>query len=114
LVLIDGGKGQLSAARDAMRELNLEEIPTIGLAKRLEEIYLEDNPDPLLLDKDSRALYLLQQIRDEAHRFALTYHRSLRSKGQSRSALDAIEGVGPKRKKSLLKAFGSVRGIREA
>jgi len=114
LVLIDGGKGQLSAARDAMRELNLEDIPTIGLAKRLEEIFLEDAPDPMLLDKDSEALQLLQQIRDEAHRFALTYHRSLRSKEQSRSVLDSIEGVGPKRKKSLLKRFGSVKGIREA
>lgn len=114
LVLIDGGKGQLSSARDAMRDLNLEDIPTIGLAKRLEEIFLEDTPDPILLDKDSEALHLLQQIRDEAHRFALTYHRGLRSKEQSRSVLDAIEGVGPKRKKSLLKTFGSVKGVREA
>jgi len=114
LVVIDGGKGQLSAARDAMRELNVEEIPTIGLAKRLEEIFLEDASDPIILDKDSPALHLLQQVRDEAHRFALTYHRGLRSKEQSRSVLDAIEGVGPKRKKSLLKAFGSVSAIQRA
>ena len=114
LVVIDGGKGQLGAARDAMRSLNLEEIPTIGLAKRLEEIFQEDEPDPILLDRSSPALHLLQQIRDEAHRFALTYHRKLRGKGQSRSVLDSIEGVGPKRKKQLLRHFGSLKRLREA
>lgn len=114
LVVIDGGKGQLSAARDAMRELGLEEIPTISLAERLEEIFQEDEPEPLLLDRSSPALHLLQQIRDEAHRFALTYHRKLRGKSQSRSVLDAIEGVGPKRKRALLRHFGSLKRLREA
>lgn len=114
LVVIDGGKGQLGAAREAMRALDLEEIPTIGLAKRLEEIFLEDEPDPILLERSSPALHLLQQIRDEAHRFALTYHRKLRGKRQSRSVLDSIEGVGPKRKKQLLRHFGSIKRLREA
>ncbi len=114
LVIIDGGKGQLGAARDALRELNLEEIPTAGLAKRLEEIFIEDVGEPILLDERSPALHLLQQIRDEAHRFALNYHRKLRTKRQSRSVLDEIEGVGPKRKKSLVKHLGSVSRVREA
>lgn len=114
LVIIDGGKGQLGAARDALRELNLEEIPTAGLAKRLEEIFVEDVGEPILLELSSPALHLLQQIRDEAHRFALNYHRKLRTKRQSRSALDEIEGVGPKRKKSLIKYLGSVGKVRDA
>jgi excinuclease ABC, C subunit len=114
LLVIDGGKGQLGAARDALRDLGLEEIPTISLAERLEEIFQEDDPDPLLLDRSSPALHLLQLVRDEAHRFALNYHRSLRGKRQSRSALDGIEGVGPKRKKILLRHFGSVKRLREA
>ena len=114
LLVIDGGKGQLGAARDALRDLGLEEIPTISLAERLEEIFQEDDPDPLLLDRSSPALHLLQLVRDEAHRFAVNYHRSLRGKRQSRSALDGIEGVGPKRKKILLRHFGSVKRLREA
>lgn len=114
LILIDGGKGQLSAARDALRELDLEDLPTISLAERLEEIFLEEHSEPILLPRESPALHLLQQVRDEAHRFALTYHRKLRTKGQSRSILDQIEGVGPKRKKSLLRHFGSVKRVREA
>lgn len=114
LVVIDGGKGQLGAARDAMRELGLEEIPTISLAERLEEIFQEDDPDPIVLPRSSPALQLLQQVRDEAHRFALTYHRRLRGKRQSRSALDQIQGVGPKRKRALLRHFGSVKRLREA
>ena len=97
-----------------MRELGLEEIPTISLAERLEEIFQEDDPDPIVLERSSPALHLLQQVRDEAHRFALTYHRQLRGKRQSRSALDEIQGVGPKRKKALLRHFGSVKRLREA
>lgn len=114
LVLIDGGKGQLSAAREVLRELGLGGLPTIGLAKRLEEIFLEDRSEPILLPRESPALHLLQQVRDEAHRFALTYHRKLRSQRQSRSVLDQIEGIGPKRKKSLIQHFGSVKRVREA
>lgn len=114
LVLIDGGKGQLGAARDALRELNLEDIPTASLAERLEEIFMEESGESIRLDPNSPALHLLQQVRDEAHRFALNYHRKLRTQRQHRSVLDEIEGVGPKRKKMLLKHFGSVRGVREA
>jgi len=115
LLLIDGGKGQLSAAREALRELGLdEEIPAIGLAKRLEQIFVEDEPDPIELPRDSYALHLLQQIRDEAHRFALGYHRHLRERRAVRSTLDDIPGVGPKRKKQLIEHFGSVRRVQEA
>ena len=114
LIVIDGGKGQLAAAREALRELDLEDLPSIGLAKRLEEIFQEEHGDSILLPRDAPALHLLQQVRDEAHRFALSYHRKLRGKGQSRSVLDQIEGIGPKRKKSLIKHFGSVKRVREA
>ncbi|HEX6971260.1 MAG TPA: excinuclease ABC subunit UvrC, partial [Limnochordia bacterium] len=114
LVLIDGGKGQLHAACDVLRELGLDEIPVIGLAKRFEEIYLPDEPDPIRLDRRSRALHVVQLVRDEAHRFAITYHRQLRDRRTSRSALDEIPGVGPKRKKALLKHFGSMKRLRQA
>src|SRR5690606_30906789 len=86
----------------------------LSQADRWEEIYQEDAPQPLLLDRSSPALHLLQQIRDEAHRFALTYHRKLRGKSHSRSVLDAIEGAGPKRKRALLRHFGSLKRLREA
>ncbi|MEW6048077.1 MAG: excinuclease ABC subunit UvrC, partial [Bacillota bacterium] len=115
LLLIDGGKGQLNAAREALRELGLdEEIPAIGLAKRLEQIFVEDEPDPIELSRDSYALHLLQQVRDEAHRFAVGYHRQLREKRAVHSALDDIPGVGPKRKKQLIEHFGSLKRVREA
>ncbi len=115
LLLIDGGKGQLNAAREALRELGLdEEIPAIGLAKRLEQIFVEDDPEPIELPRDSYALHLLQRLRDEAHRFALGYHRSLREKRAVRSELDDIPGVGPRRKKQLIQHFGSARRVREA
>lgn len=114
LILIDGGKGQLSAAQDALRDLDLEHLPILGLAKRLEEIFVEDDPEPVRLRPDSPGLHLLQRVRDEAHRFALSYHRQLRDARTSRSVLDEIEGVGPKRKRSLLRTFGSVKGVRQA
>jgi len=114
LVIIDGGKGQLSAATDVMREMGVKEIPTVGLAKQHEEIYVQDVSEPVVLGRQSQALYLVQRLRDEAHRFAITYHRGVRSKAGMQSALDTIPGVGPKRKRALLKKFGSVRGIREA
>lgn len=113
LVLIDGGKGQLNAARQVMTELGLD-IFTLGLAERLEEVYVDNQKDPVLLPRDSQALYLLQHLRDEAHRFALTYHRQLRAKRTTRSVLDEIPGVGPKRKKQLICHFGSVQAVREA
>lgn len=113
LVLIDGGKGQLKAALQVRDELGLI-IPFIALAERREEIYLEGRSDPVILPLDSPGLLLLRRIRDEAHRFAITYHRNLRGKASRSSVLDEIPGVGPKRKKDLLKHFGSVKRIREA
>jgi excinuclease ABC subunit C len=114
LVIIDGGKGQLSAVTDVMREMGVKQIPTVGLAKQHEEIYVQDLAEPVVLPRASQALYLVQRVRDEAHRFAITYHRNVRGKAAIRSALDTIPGVGPRRKSALLKKFGSVRGIREA
>ncbi len=113
LMLIDGGKGQLNAALEAMREVGLQ-VPAIGLAKRFEEIYLPGRSEPLILPKDSPALHLLQAVRDEAHRFAVEYHRKVRIKRSTSSVLDEIPGVGPKRKQALLKHFGSVKRLKEA
>lgn len=118
LVIIDGGKGQVSAASQIMAELDLTEVPLIGLAKRLEEIVTQDAASKefsvALLPQDSYALYLLQRIRDEAHRFAITYNRQMRSKQSIRSALDTLPGIGPVKKKQLMRKFGSVSRIREA
>jgi excinuclease ABC subunit C len=114
LVIIDGGKGQLGAVLDVMREMGVKQIPTVGLAKQHEEIFVQDVSEPVVLPRTSQALYLVQRVRDEAHRFAITYHRSVRKKSGFRSALDTIPGIGPVRKKALLKKFGSVRGVREA
>ena len=114
LVLVDGGKGQLSTALDVLRDLGLPEIPVAGLAKREEELFVADMGEPILLDRRSQGLYLLQRVRDEAHRFAITYHRGLRKKSGMVSPLDRVPGVGPKRKKALLREFGSVKAIRDA
>lgn len=114
LLLIDGGKGQLSGVREVLTELGLEHIPTIGLAKQEEAIFLPDREDPIMLSRRSRGLMLLQRVRDEAHRFAITYHKSLRDKNTVKSILDKITGIGPKRKQLLLKTFGSVKQIQEA
>ncbi len=114
LVIVDGGKGQLSAAVGVMNELAITDVPLTGLAKRFEELYLPGRSDPVVLPRRSQALYLVQRIRDEAHRFAITYHRDVRGKRALRSELDEIAGIGPGRKKALLKRFGSVRRIREA
>ena len=114
LVVIDGGKGQLGAALDVMRDLALGDVPVCGLAKREEEVFVADVDGPIVLPRTSQALYLLQRVRDEAHRFAITYHRTLRGKQTRRSALDAIPGVGPKRKRALLRKFGSVKALRQA
>jgi excinuclease ABC subunit C len=113
LILIDGGKGQLSAAEEVAKERGVE-IPFIGLAKQFEEIYLPGRPDPVRLQRNSQALFLLQRIRDEAHRFGLTYHRSLRSKSATTSALDGITGIGRKRREQLLKQFGSLDAMKRA
>ena len=114
LVIIDGGKGQLGAVLDVMRNLDLPDVPVCGLAKQHEEIFVKDVSEPIMLPRDSEALYLVQRIRDEAHRFAITYHRQVRGKKATQSILDTIPGIGPKRKRALLRKFGSVRGIREA
>ena len=114
LVIVDGGKGQLSAAVGVLRELDLNDVPVVGLAKRFEELFLPDRSDPILLPRNSQGLYLVQRIRDEAHRFAITYHRSVRGRRALASVFDDVAGIGPARKKALLKQFGSVRRIREA
>ena len=112
LLLIDGGKGQLGVAERVLEELGLEEIPVAALAKKFEEVYRPGDPDPIRIPRDSEALYLLQSVRDEAHRFAITYHRSLRDKAMTRSILDDVPGLGPTRRKRLLKEFGSVKKLR--
>ena len=114
LVIIDGGKGQLAAAAQAMREMGVHHIPVVGLAKRFEELFVPDEDEPIVLPRGSEALYMVQRIRDEAHRFAITFHRQVRAKSSIQSALDTIPGIGPKRKKALLKKFGSAKAIREA
>ena len=114
LVLIDGGKGQLSAALEVFLELGLDDIPLASLAKENEELFVPHTPEPIVLARDSQALYLVQRIRDEAHRFAITYHRNLRSKSSLKSPLDNVTGIGPKRKRMLLRRFGTLKGIKEA
>lgn len=114
LLLIDGGKGQLAVAVEVLQELNIEGIDVIGLAKRQEEVFKPSLSDPILLPPESEALLLLRRIRDEAHRFAVTYHRKLRSQRSLSSALDEIPGIGPKRKSALMKAFGSVDRLTHA
>ena len=114
LIVIDGGKGQLGMACDVLDELDLNHIPIIGLAKEFEEIYLPNSKRPIIIPKNNRALHLLQQVRDESHRFAITYHRKLRSKNISESSLDDIKGIGKKRKINLLKEFGSIENIKNA
>jgi excinuclease ABC subunit C len=114
LVIVDGGKGQLSAALGVMTELGLTDVPLAGLAKRFEELYVPGRGAPIVLARKTQGLYLVQRIRDEAHRFAITYHRTVRGKRALASVFDDIPGIGPARKKALLKRFGSVRRIREA
>ncbi len=114
LLLIDGGKGQLSAACEALRETGLEHIAIIGLAKRLEEIFFPGQSEPLLIPKTSPSLKLLQQVRDEAHRFAVTFQRSKRGRYLRESWLDAVPGVGAKTKVKLLQTFKTPSAIRDA
>jgi excinuclease ABC subunit C len=115
LVMVDGGKGQLSRAMIVLHDFNLfEKVPVVGLAKQEEEIFFPDKPDSLLLPRHSQGLYLVQRIRDEAHRFAITAHRNRRQKQGMASVLDSIPGIGPARRKSLLKYFGSVDKIKNA
>jgi excinuclease ABC subunit C len=113
LVLIDGGKGQLNAAVEAMQELEVKDVPLAGLAKEHEEIFLPGRDEPIRLPASSAARQLLQRLRDEAHRFALGYHLKVRQKSAMKSALDSIPGIGPGRKRALIRRFGSARGIKE-
>jgi excinuclease ABC subunit C len=114
LIVVDGGKGQLSSAHEVLLKLGLAQQPIIGLAKRLEEVYVPVHSDPLSIPKTSSGLKLLQQIRNEAHRFAVSFHRSLRSKRILQTELDLVKGVGKTRAKELLEAFGSVQGVKFA
>jgi excinuclease ABC subunit C len=114
LVIVDGGKGQVNAAARAFEELGIKDVALVGLAKRLEEVYLPNTSEPIIFPRHSEALYLFQRIRDEAHRFAITFHRSKRSKMMLESLLDEVPGLGQSRSKSLLESFGSVTALRKA
>jgi excinuclease ABC subunit C len=114
LVILDGGKGQLSAGLAALADAGRLQIPIAALAKEREELFVPNRPDPIVLPRTAQGLYLVQRIRDEAHRFAVTYHQKVRSRRAVRSILDDIAGVGPARKRALLRKFGSVRAMQEA
>lgn len=114
LVVVDGGPPQVAAAQQALAELGIDDVPVCGLAKRLEEVWLPGEEDPVIMARTSEGLYLLQRIRDEAHRFAITHHRGRRSKSMVESALDDVPGLGEVRRKTLLKHFGSLKKLREA
>jgi excinuclease ABC subunit C len=114
LVIIDGGRGQVSAARGVLDDLGLHDLSLAGLAKEREELFLPGRREPVVLPAASAALYLLQRLRDEAHRFAVTYHRQVRARAATRSALDDLAGVGPARRRALLRVFGSSRALKSA
>ncbi|CAH0155422.1 UvrABC system protein C [Arthrobacter sp. Bi26] len=114
LVVVDGGKPQVNAAARALAELGIEDVYVVGLAKRLEEVWLPESDFPVILPRASAGLYLLQRIRDEAHRFAITFHRQKRGKAMTVSALDSVPGLGESKRKALLAEFGSVKGIKAA
>ena len=115
LLIVDGGKGQLSRAVEVLEKFNLmDKVPVVGLAKREEEVFFPNNPQSILLPHHSQCFYLIQRIRDEAHRFAITAHRKQRNKIGMTSALDVIPGIGPAKRKSLLQHFGSLDKIRLA
>ncbi|HET7072884.1 MAG TPA: helix-hairpin-helix domain-containing protein, partial [Mycobacterium sp.] len=114
LYVVDGGAPQVNAANAVLEELGVTDVAVIGLAKRLEEIWVPSEPDPVIMPRNSEGLYLLQRVRDEAHRFAITYHRSKRSKRMTASALDAVPGLGEHRRKALVTHFGSIARLKEA
>lgn len=114
LVVVDGGQPQVAAAKRALDELGIDDVAVCGLAKRLEEVWLPDDDDPVVLPRSSEGLYLLQRIRDEAHRFAITYQRAKRAKRIRSSPLDDVAGLGGTRKQALIKHFGSVKNLRQA
>ena len=114
LVVVDGGAGQVAAAAAALAELGIDDVAVCGLAKRMEEVWLPGEEYPVILSRTSEGIYLLQRVRDEAHRFAITYHRAKRGKAMTVSALDAVPGLGPSRRAALLKKFGSVKALSAA
>ena len=114
LAVIDGGKGQLGAAVEALQALDLKDVQVVSLAKKEEEVFVPGRRDSIRLDRRDRSLHLLQRIRDEAHRFAISYNRKLRDKRTIRSDLGDIPGIGPAKQRALLRRFGSVKGVREA
>ncbi|NUT70834.1 excinuclease ABC subunit UvrC [Pseudarthrobacter sp. C4D7] len=114
LVVVDGGQPQVNAAARALQDLGIDDVYVVGLAKRLEEVWLPDSDFPVVLPRTSQGLYLLQRIRDEAHRFAITFHRQKRGKAMTVSALDAVPGLGASKRKALLAHFGSVKGVKAA
>ncbi|MGH3282770.1 MAG: helix-hairpin-helix domain-containing protein, partial [Trebonia sp.] len=114
LVVVDGGAPQVAAAAAALADLGIVDVAVCGLAKRLEEVWLPGQGYPLIMSRTSEGLYLLQRVRDEAHRFAITYHRAKRGKAAIGSALDGVPGLGPARRAALLKAFGSVKAVSAA
>jgi excinuclease ABC subunit C len=114
LVIIDGGKGQLSSALEVLEELGFGDVPCVGLAKEREELFVPDRTEPIVQERNSPGMFLVQRIRDEAHRFAITHHRKARARKALSSPLDSVEGIGPTRKRVLLRTFGGLQGIREA
>ena len=114
LVIIDGGKGHLGAALQVFLELGIDDVPLSSLAKENEELFVPYSREGIVLPRNSQALFLVQRVRDEAHRFAITFHRERRSKHSIQSAIDLLPGIGPKRKRMLMRKFGSLKGIREA
>jgi excinuclease ABC subunit C len=114
LIVVDGGRPQLAAALDAVRASASPDLAVVSLAKRMEEVYVPGMPDPVVIPRTSEALYLLQRVRDEAHRFAITYHRKLRDRSMTRSVLDGIPGVGETRRRQLVRHFGSARKAAQA
>ena len=114
LLLIDGGKGQLNAALEVLQEYGLDNLSVASLAKQREELFVPGQPDPIVLPRDSPALYLVQRVRDEAHRFAVSYHRTVRQRKGLASQLEEVPGIGPKRRQALLQHFGSIEAIRQA
>ena len=114
LVVVDGGPPQVAAAAKALHELGIDDVALCGLAKRLEEVWLPDIDEPVILPRTSEGLYLLQRLRDEAHRFAITHHRARRSKSMVESMLDEVPGLGEVRRKALIKYFGSLKKLRAA
>ncbi len=113
-MVVDGGPPQVAAAARALDELGIEDVALCGLAKRLEEVWLPDSDVPVILPRSSEGLYLLQRLRDEAHRFAITHHRSRRSKSMVESMLDSVPGLGEVRRKALIRHFGSLKKLRAA